>query len=126
MQNKSARSAYTPSCRGFGIAKILKKRQLHPRQGCHPMDVGCIGIKIGGDFAMLKFKGPRTATAMLTLTCLAASPALALSPVTYVSGKGTDSGTCASPANPCRTFQFAVNQTTSGGEVKALDAADYR
>jgi hypothetical protein len=23
-----------PSCRGFGIAKILRKRQLHPRQGC--------------------------------------------------------------------------------------------
>jgi hypothetical protein len=23
-----------PSCRGFSIAKILKNRQLHPRQGC--------------------------------------------------------------------------------------------
>ena len=32
--------AWEPSCRGFGIAKILKKRQLHPRQGCHPVDVG--------------------------------------------------------------------------------------
>jgi hypothetical protein len=29
-----------PSCRGFGIAKILKKRQLHSRQGYHPVDVG--------------------------------------------------------------------------------------
>jgi hypothetical protein len=28
------------SCRGSGIAKILKKRQLHPRQACHPVDVG--------------------------------------------------------------------------------------
>jgi hypothetical protein len=29
-----------PSCRGFGIAKILTKRQLHPRQGYHPVDAG--------------------------------------------------------------------------------------
>jgi hypothetical protein len=28
------------SCRGFGIAKILKKRQLHTRQGCHQVDAG--------------------------------------------------------------------------------------
>ena len=46
-------------------------------------------------------------------------------PVTYVSGKGNDSGDCSSPAKPCRTFQFAVNQTLPGGEVKALDPADY-
>jgi hypothetical protein len=39
--------------------------------------------------------------------------------------QGTDAGTCAAPTNPCRTFQFAVNQTAAGGEVKALDPADY-
>jgi hypothetical protein len=32
--------AWEPPCRGIGIAKILKKLQLHPRQGCHPVDVG--------------------------------------------------------------------------------------
>ncbi len=32
--------AWEPSCRGFGIAKILKKRQLHTRQGCHRVDAG--------------------------------------------------------------------------------------
>jgi hypothetical protein len=32
--------ARAPSCRGFGIAKFLKEPQLHPRQGCHPVDVG--------------------------------------------------------------------------------------
>jgi hypothetical protein len=32
--------AWVPSCRGFGIAKILKKRQLHPRYGCYPVDAG--------------------------------------------------------------------------------------
>jgi hypothetical protein len=75
---------------------------------------------------MFKFKSRLTATAALTLTCLAAAPAKAATPVTYVSGKGTDSGDCSSPARPCRTFQFAVNQTSPGGEVKALDPADYR
>jgi nitrous oxidase accessory protein NosD len=69
---------------------------------------------------------PMTAAAVAALTCLAAAPAKAGTiPVTYVSGKGTNSGTCDSPANPCRTFQFAVHQTAPGGEVKALDPAEY-
>jgi hypothetical protein len=55
--------------------------------------------------------------------CLAA-PAQA-HPVTYVSGKGNDQNDCFSPATPCRSFQRAVNQTVAGGEVKALDPADY-
>jgi hypothetical protein len=38
--------AWVPSYRGFGIAKILKKRQLNPRQGCHPMDVGSMDLQI--------------------------------------------------------------------------------
>jgi hypothetical protein len=32
--------AWERSCREFGIAKILKKRQLHTRRGCHQVDVG--------------------------------------------------------------------------------------
>jgi hypothetical protein len=32
--------AWEPSCRGLGIAKTLKKRQLHTCHGCHPVDVG--------------------------------------------------------------------------------------
>src|ERR1700730_18069252 len=59
------------------------------------------------------------------MICVGAAPAKATTPVTYVSGKGTDSGDCSSPAKPCRTFQFAVNQTSPGGEVKALDPANY-
>jgi len=40
----------SPHVEDFGITKILKKRQLHPRQGCHPVDVGlsAYGIKFGG------------------------------------------------------------------------------
>jgi hypothetical protein len=63
--------------------------------------------------------------AIAFFTFLGATPALALSPVTFVSGEGTDSGTCASPATPCRTFQFALGQTSPGGEIKALDPAHY-
>jgi hypothetical protein len=65
------------------------------------------------------------ARAVLSLACLVPAPALAASKITFVSGKGTDSGDCASPAAPCRTFQFAVSQTKSFGEVKALDPAGY-
>ncbi|MCI0468298.1 MAG: right-handed parallel beta-helix repeat-containing protein [Beijerinckiaceae bacterium] len=63
--------------------------------------------------------------AIFSVSFLAAAPSLALSPVTYVSGKGTNTGTCASPAAPCRSFQFAHNQTSAGGEIKALDPAHY-
>jgi hypothetical protein len=63
--------------------------------------------------------------AIAFFTFLGATPALAVSPVTFVSGKGTNSGTCASPASPCRTFQFALGQTSPGGEIKALDPAHY-
>jgi hypothetical protein len=63
--------------------------------------------------------------AIAFFTFLGAIPALALSPVTFVSGEGTNSGTCASPATPCRTFQFALGQTSPGGEIKALDPAHY-
>jgi|ERR1700730_8531231 len=75
---------------------------------------------------MLKLRTPFAAGALVTMMCLVAAPAKAAAPVTYVSGKGTDSGNCSSPANPCRRFQFAVDQTSPGGEVKALDPADYR
>ena len=75
---------------------------------------------------MFKFLFPRAiAGALLALPFLGAAPARASSPVTFVSGKGADTGTCASPAAPCRTFQFALGQTSAGGEIKALDPAPY-
>jgi hypothetical protein len=65
------------------------------------------------------------AGALASLSILGAAPALALSSVTFVSGKGIDTGNCAGPAHPCRTFQFAFGQTSPGGEIKALDPAPY-
>ena len=54
---------------------------------------------------MLRLRTPFAAGALLTMICIGAAPAKANTiPVTYVSGKGTDSGNCSSPANPCRTF----------------------
>lgn len=54
-----------------------------------------------------------------------ASANLCQDQVSYVSGKGKDVGECKSPSNPCRTFQYAVDHTAAGGEVKALDPANY-
>jgi Right handed beta helix region len=72
------------------------------------------------------FSPPLTiAGVIVSLLWLGAAPALALSTVTFVSGKGTNAGTCASPATPCRSFQFALGQTSPGGEIKALDPANY-
>ena len=63
--------------------------------------------------------------AALAFVSLAAAPAFAQSPVTFVSGKGLDAGNCAAPATPCRTFQYALGLTNAGGEIKALDPANY-
>jgi hypothetical protein len=62
---------------------------------------------------------------IVSLACVEAAQAQGVSLVTYVSGKGSDSGSCGDPSSPCRSFQFAVNRTPREGEVKALDPADY-
>jgi hypothetical protein len=53
------------------------------------------------------------------------APALAASPTTYVSGKGTDAGDCSTMAAPCRTFAYAIGQTSPRGQMKAIDAAEF-
>ena len=52
----------------------------------------------------------------LGLPAIATAPAQATSSRTWVSGTGTDSGTC-NRAAPCATFAFALTQTSAGGEV---------
>jgi Right handed beta helix region len=57
------------------------------------------------------------------LACgLSAAPAQAGPNRTFVSGTGTDSGTCSRTA-PYRTFAFALTQTAAGGEIDVLDPA---
>ena len=55
---------------------------------------------------------------------LPAVSAQAQAPRTFVSAAGSDSNPC-SFAAPCRHFQAAVNATSAGGEVDALDPAGY-
>lgn len=43
---------------------------------------------------------------------------------TFVSGHGTDSGTCSVTA-PCRSFAYAITQTAATGEIVVLDSAGY-
>jgi hypothetical protein len=43
---------------------------------------------------------------------------------TFVSGHGTDTGTCG-VGSPCRTFAYAITQTSAGGEIVVLDSAGY-
>jgi hypothetical protein len=57
-------------------------------------------------------------------TLLANAPAQATSLATFVSGTGTDTGTCPITA-PCKTFQFAHNQTTAGGTIIVLTGGSF-
>lgn len=57
--------------------------------------------------------------------CLATGRAEATVDHTYVSGKGTDTGECIDPATACRTFAYAITQTTASGEIIVIDPANY-
>jgi hypothetical protein len=65
-----------------------------------------------------------TAAALALAVTLPTLSAQAQSPRTFVSAAGNDSNPC-SFAAPCRHFQAAVNVTSAGGEVDALDPAGY-
>jgi hypothetical protein len=54
---------------------------------------------------------------------IASSPALAANR-TFVSGVGTDTGTCPI-TTPCRTFAYALTQTSPSGEIVVLSSAGY-
>ena len=56
---------------------------------------------------------------------LIAAPAQAQVAQTFVSAAGSDGNNCADVTTPCLHFQNAVNATVPGGEVVALNPADY-
>ena len=64
-----------------------------------------------------------TPTLLIALS-LSAVPAQATATRTWVSGKGSDTNPC-TLASPCRTFAYAISQTTPGGEIDVLDPAGY-
>lgn len=53
------------------------------------------------------------------------APAQALNSRTWVSGAGVDQAGCGPVASPCRTLQFAYDQTNAGGEINFKDSAGY-
>jgi hypothetical protein len=59
------------------------------------------------------------------LACAFATPASALSAITYVSNTGIDVGACATAATACRTFAYAIAATYADGEVKALTPGNF-
>ncbi len=63
--------------------------------------------------------------ALAMLVGLISAPAWAASPRTFVSAtRGNDQGNC-SIMFPCLTFNFAISQTSAGGEVIAVDSGNY-
>ncbi|MBY6242930.1 hypothetical protein [Methylosinus sp. Sm6] len=100
-----------PSVSRTGIFRGMGAIALHIIQEDTPMRDCCFVAAI--------------AAAASLAACVAASPAMALGAVTYVSGKGVNSGVCATPATACRTFGYAIGQTSAAGEIKALDPANY-
>jgi hypothetical protein len=74
--------------------------------------------------SMTKITSLQAIAAALLACGLAAAPAQAGVNRTFVSGLGTDSGTCTRTA-PCRTFAFAISVATAGGEIDVLDPAGY-
>lgn len=61
----------------------------------------------------------------LAVALCTASSAQALNSRTWVSGTGTDATGCGTIASPCRTLQFAHDQTAASGEINVKDAAGY-
>ena len=65
------------------------------------------------------------AAALALAVTLPTAPAQAQVSRTFVSAGGSDSNNCASVATPCRHFAAAYAATSTGGEIVALDPANY-
>lgn len=74
---------------------------------------------------MKSFSFRPAAAGFLSLLALLGAQSAQAGFVSFVSSKGVDSGNCASPASPCRTFQYALGQTNGFGEIKTLDPGNY-
>lgn len=73
----------------------------------------------------MRCSGPLYAAVAITCGLFAhAASAQATSLETWVSGGGTDSGPCTRAA-PCKTFQFAHNQTSAGGSISVLTPGNF-
>jgi hypothetical protein len=74
---------------------------------------------------MRKIAFPLTLLSTVLVSLLPAVPAWAQAARTFVSAAGSDSNNCISVATPCRHFAAAYAATSTGGEIVALDPANY-
>jgi hypothetical protein len=65
-----------------------------------------------------------TLAAAALVSLLATAPAYALREHSFVASYGSDSNPC-SYLSPCATFQNALSQTVSGGEITAIDSDGF-
>src|SRR4051794_15750079 len=68
---------------------------------------------------------PLPATATLLVVVSLTTQAYALNTRTWISGSGNDQAGCGSIASPCRTLQYAHDNTAPGGEIDVKDSAGY-
>jgi hypothetical protein len=73
---------------------------------------------------MIKITSLQAIAAALLACGLSAAPGQAGPNRTWVSGTGTDTGTCPITA-PCKSFAFALTQTAAGGEIDVLSPGGY-
>lgn len=65
------------------------------------------------------------AVATAALSIASASPAHALLTRVWVASTGTDTAGCGPIQTPCRSLQYAHDQTAAGGEIDVKDSAGY-
>ncbi len=65
-----------------------------------------------------------TLCAAAAVSLMLVAPALALPKATWVSPAGNDAGTCPITA-PCKTFQYAANNTRAGGAINVLKSGEF-
>jgi hypothetical protein len=63
-------------------------------------------------------------TSIFALTLFAAASAVAANNISWVASTGLDTNNCTRTA-PCHSFQTAHDNTSTGGIIKAVDAANY-
>ncbi len=70
--------------------------------------------------------GARILALLAVLVAAAAAPGFAATATrTFLASFGSDGNTCVTPADPCRSFSAASNQTAAGGQISVLDAGPY-
>jgi hypothetical protein len=74
---------------------------------------------------MLRIRFQQTILVFCLSTVVVASTASAQVARAFLSGTGTDAGDCSNAASPCRSLQYAIDQSAPGAEVVVLNSGGY-